>query len=77
MSYDNLQERKHYEDRYDNGTIAKCRSGESIVNGTFTEMEKRLPKKELTEKLTGLVSPVQSALFSICRNASSCTSRES
>lgn len=48
-----LQESKHYEDRYDEGTIAKCRSGESIVNGTFTEMEKKLPKKELTEKLPG------------------------
>lgn len=51
--YTYLKDRIHYEDRYDDGTIAKCRSGESIVNGTFTEMEKKLPKKELTEKLPG------------------------
>ncbi len=48
-----LQNRQHYEDRYDDGTIAKCRSGESIVNKTFTLMESTLPKKELSEKLPG------------------------
>lgn len=48
-----LKEHQYYVERYDDGTIAKCRSGESIVNGTFNEMEKKLPKKELTEKLPG------------------------
>ncbi len=51
--YTYLQDRKHYEDRYDDGTIAKCRSGERIVNDTFKEMEKKLPKKDLTERLPG------------------------
>lgn len=44
-----LKERKYYDD----ATVEKCRSGERIVNKTFTEMEKKLPKKELTDKLPG------------------------
>ena len=48
-----LKERKYYEERYDDATVEKCRSGERIVNKTFTEMEKKLPKKELTDKLPG------------------------
>lgn len=44
---------KLYEDRYDDITVAKCRSGEHIVNDTFTAMEKKLTKKELTDKLPG------------------------
>ena len=48
MTY--LKELQHYEDRYDDGTVAKCRSGERIVNDTFKIMEKKLTKKEL-EKL--------------------------
>jgi len=51
--YTYLKERQHYEDRYDDGTVTKCRSGERIVNDTFTIMEKKLPKKELTDKLPG------------------------
>jgi hypothetical protein len=51
--YTNLKDKKHYEDRYDDGTVDKCRSGERIVNDTFKIMEKKLPKKELTEKLPG------------------------
>ena len=51
--YTYLQERQHYEDRYDDGTVAKCRSGERIVNDTFKIMEKKLTKKELTESLPG------------------------
>jgi hypothetical protein len=48
-----LKDKKHYEDRYDENTVEQCRSGESIVNGAFREMEKKLPKKELIEKLPG------------------------
>lgn len=51
--YTNLKDKKYYEDRYDDGTVVKCRSGERIVNDTFKIMEKKLPKKELTEKLPG------------------------
>lgn len=51
--YTYLKDRKHYEDRYDENTVEQCRSGESIVNGAFREMEKKLPKKELIEKLSG------------------------
>jgi len=51
--YTYLQDRQHYEDRYDDGTVAKCRSGERIVNDTFKIMEKKLTKKELTERLPG------------------------
>lgn len=48
-----LKERKYYEDRYDDATVAKCRSGERIVNDTFTTMEKKPGKKELADKLPG------------------------
>jgi len=51
--FTHLQDRQYYEERYDNGTVAKCRSGERIVNDTFKEMEKKLSKKELTNKLPG------------------------
>lgn len=51
--YTYLQDRQHYEDRYDDGTVAKCRSGERIVNDTFKIMEKNLTIKELTERLPG------------------------
>jgi len=51
--YTNLKDRQYYEDRYDDGTVAKCRSGERIVNDTFKIMEKKLTKKELTERLPG------------------------
>ncbi len=53
MSFIYLKSRQHYEDRYDDGTVAKCRSCENIVNDTFTIMGKKLPKKELTDKLPG------------------------
>ena len=52
-SYIHLKERRYYEDRFDDGTIAKCRSGERIVNDTFKIMEKKLTKKELTERIAG------------------------
>ncbi len=52
-SFTHLQGRSYYEDRYDDGTVAKCRSGERFVNDTFKIMEKKLPKKELTERLPG------------------------
>lgn len=45
--------RQHYEDRYDDATVEKCRYGERIVNKTFQMMEKKLTKKELTDKLPG------------------------
>lgn len=51
--FKHLRERKYYEDRYDDGTVAKCRSGERIVDDTFKVMEKKLTKKELTERLPG------------------------
>lgn len=51
--YTYLQDQKHYEDRYDDGTVETCRSGERIVNDTFKIMEKKVPKKELIEKLPG------------------------
>lgn len=51
--YIHLKDRNYYKERYDDGTVAECRSGERIVNDTFTIMEKKLPKKELTEKLPG------------------------
>lgn len=51
--YTYLKDRQYYEDRYDDGTVARCRSGEYIINDTFTIMEKKLPEKELTDKLPG------------------------
>lgn len=51
--YTYLKDRQHYEERYDDITVTKCRSGERIVNDTFTMMEKKLSKKELTDKLPG------------------------
>ncbi len=51
--YKYLKSREYYEERYDDATVAKCRSGERIVNDTFTTMEKKLSKKELTDKLPG------------------------
>jgi hypothetical protein len=48
-----LKDRKNYEDRYDKSTVEKCRSGERIVNSTFRELEKKLPRKELLNKLPG------------------------
>lgn len=51
--YTYLQDCQHYEDRYDDGTVDKCRSGERIVNDTFKIMEKKLTKKELTSSLPG------------------------
>lgn len=51
--YTYLKDQQHYEDRYDDGTVSACRSGERIVNDTFKIMEKKLTKKELTEKLPG------------------------
>lgn len=53
MSYTYFKDRQYYEERYDDATVEKCRFGERIVNKTFIEMEKKLPKKELTEKLPG------------------------
>ncbi len=49
--YTHLKERKYYEERYDDSTVAQCRSGEDIVNGAFKELEKKVPKKELKDKL--------------------------
>jgi hypothetical protein len=57
--YTYLQDRQHYEDRYNDGTVAKCRSGERIVNDTFKIMEKKLTKKELTDKPAWLVLAIQ------------------
>jgi hypothetical protein len=51
--YTYLKNREYYEDRYDDATVVKCRSGERIVNETFTTMEKKLGRKELTDKLPG------------------------
>ena len=51
--YTYLKDRQYYEDRYDDGTVEICRSGERIVNDTFKIMEKKVSKKELTEKLPG------------------------
>lgn len=51
--YTYLKNRDYYEDRYDDATVSKCRSGEHIVNDTFTTMEKKLGKKELADKLPG------------------------
>lgn len=51
--YTYLKDRKHYEERYDLATIEKCRTGERIVNLSFIEIEKKLPKKELQEKTPG------------------------
>ncbi len=48
-----LRTRQHYEERYDDGTVAACRSGERIVNDTFEIMEKKLPKSELVERQAG------------------------
>jgi uncharacterized Zn finger protein len=51
--YEYLKSRQHYEDRYDDGTVDTCRSGERMVNDTFKIMEKKLPKKELVERQVG------------------------
>jgi len=48
-----LRPRQHYEDRYDDGTVEVCRSGERIVNDTFKIMEEKLPKSELVERQAG------------------------
>lgn len=48
-----LQDRQHYEDRYDSTTIEICRRGERLVNQTFVEMEKKLPSKELKQRKPG------------------------
>ncbi len=53
MSYVYLKDRKHYEDRYDEGTVEQCRSGERIVNKTFAEMDKRLPASEKQNRQAG------------------------
>ena len=53
MSYKYFKDRQYYEVRYDDTTVEKCRSGERIVNKAFIEMEKKLPKKELTDRLPG------------------------
>jgi hypothetical protein len=65
-SYIHLKERQYYEDRYDDGTVAKCRSGERIVNDTFKIMEKKLTKKELTDKLPGWYLQYSMLLFLVC-----------
>src|SRR6266702_8439157 len=51
--YEYLKSRQHYEDRYDDGTVDMCQSGERTVNGTFKIMEKKLPKQELIERQAG------------------------
>lgn len=43
----------YYKNRYDDTTVEQCRSGERLVNRTFKELEKKIPKKELKEKLPG------------------------
>lgn len=53
MSYVHLKDRQHYEDRYDEGTIEQCRSGERIVNKTFVEMDKKLPASEKKNRQPG------------------------
>lgn len=53
MSYVHLKNREHYENRYDDGTVVSCRSGERIVNDAFKIMEKKLSKKELVERKAG------------------------
>lgn len=53
IMHTHFKDHKFYEDRYDNITLAQCRSGERLVNGTFKELEKKLPEKELKEKLPG------------------------
>jgi hypothetical protein len=53
MTYNYLQSRQHYEDRYDETTIEKCRMGERIVNKTFIEMGKKLPESEKKEHQAG------------------------
>ena len=51
--YQYLKERQDYEDRYDDGTVGACRSGERIVNQTFSMMEKKVPKNELLDRQAG------------------------
>lgn len=51
--YTQLKDQEYYENRYDEGTVAQCRSAEEVVNGTFKAMEKKLSKKELYDKLPG------------------------
>lgn len=51
--YTHLKEHQYYEDRYDDGTVATCRSGERIVNDSFKIMEKKLPTGELVERQAG------------------------
>ncbi len=48
-----LRPREHYETLYDEGTVERCRSGERVVNGTFAELEKKVPKQELEGHLSG------------------------
>lgn len=51
--YTYLRDQKHYEDRYDDSTISICRSGEEIVNKSFAELERKLPKSELEDRKPG------------------------
>lgn len=53
MSYTYLKDRQYYENRYDDSTVNLCRRGEDLVNKTFTEMQKKLPAKELKQRKPG------------------------
>jgi hypothetical protein len=48
-----LDDRQHYEDRYDKATIEHCRRGERVVNQTFKEMEKKVPAAEFRKRRPG------------------------
>ena len=53
MSYTYHQPREYYEERYDKGTIEQCRSGERVVNGSFTKLDKKLPASEKKKRQAG------------------------
>lgn len=51
--YTYLKDQQYYDDRYDESTVEICRRGVRVVNQTFVEMQKKLPAKEIIERLPG------------------------
>lgn len=53
MSITYLEDRQHYEDRFDDTTIAICRDGERMVNNVFKELQTKLPASEIKQHKQG------------------------
>jgi len=53
MSFKFLHDKSFYEDIYDKTTIEHCRSGETMVNKVFSEMEKKVSCSEIKKHHAG------------------------